>query len=358
MNQELQQHKKSDTVKWILTLIAFILIGILLVGIICGWFDRKENPPADEPSVSDEGNVGATGNGLIISSEESATQMRLAVSPLAATVSNGAEALTGESYTLTATIEPNNASNQSVDWSAAWKNASSSWANGKTVTDYVTVTPLSSGSLTATVTCLEAFGEQVIITVTTKDGTDLSAQCTCDYIKRVTKTQLKVPKSSMSDDVGFDTATSSGPYYVKLYPNISATGAGKMTTTPEYGIGTIEEELTTTVSYALSSNYYSVLASKGYTISSSEYAVVDNATSFQNNTQGCQTLFGKNFFSQVSYANAVIGSLGLAGNCMIFTVTTTGAHSSCTNTYAAYVNTTAMAVKATSVSLGEGNLQF
>ncbi len=42
MKDELQQHKTSNTVKWILTLIAFILIGVLLIGIILGWFERKE----------------------------------------------------------------------------------------------------------------------------------------------------------------------------------------------------------------------------------------------------------------------------------------------------------------------------
>ena len=42
MNNELQQHKKSDTVKWILTFIAFILVGIMIIGIILGWFERKK----------------------------------------------------------------------------------------------------------------------------------------------------------------------------------------------------------------------------------------------------------------------------------------------------------------------------
>ena len=54
---------------------------------------------------------------------------------------------------LTATITPSNATNQKVDWTVKWKNASSSWANGKTVTDYVTVTPTSDGALTANVEC-------------------------------------------------------------------------------------------------------------------------------------------------------------------------------------------------------------
>ena len=42
MNNELQEHKKSDTVKWILTLVGFILVGMLLIGIILGWFEKKE----------------------------------------------------------------------------------------------------------------------------------------------------------------------------------------------------------------------------------------------------------------------------------------------------------------------------
>lgn len=31
MKDELQQHKTSNTVKWILTLIAFVLVGVLLI---------------------------------------------------------------------------------------------------------------------------------------------------------------------------------------------------------------------------------------------------------------------------------------------------------------------------------------
>ena len=37
---ELYEHKKSDTVKWVLTLIAFIVVGVLIAGLIAGWFDK------------------------------------------------------------------------------------------------------------------------------------------------------------------------------------------------------------------------------------------------------------------------------------------------------------------------------
>ena len=36
MDNELHRHKTSDTVKWVLTLLAFILVGVMLAGIILG----------------------------------------------------------------------------------------------------------------------------------------------------------------------------------------------------------------------------------------------------------------------------------------------------------------------------------
>ena len=58
---------------------------------------------------------------------------------------------------------------------------SDSWSEGKTVTDYVTVTPTSDGALTANVECLKDFGAQVKVTVTSRDNTDVKANCLVDY---------------------------------------------------------------------------------------------------------------------------------------------------------------------------------
>ena len=80
-----------------------------------------------------------------------------------------------------ATITPNDAANKAVDWNVAFVNASSAWANGKAATDYITAEPTTDGALTATVTCKAAFGEQIKITVTSRDNPDASASCTVDY---------------------------------------------------------------------------------------------------------------------------------------------------------------------------------
>ena len=79
---------------------------------------------------------------------------------------NGVSAQADTAYTLTATITPDNATNKAVDWTVSFVNPAGAWASGKSVTDYVTVTPTSDGALTANVECLQAFGEQIKVSVT------------------------------------------------------------------------------------------------------------------------------------------------------------------------------------------------
>ena len=96
------------------------------------------------------------------------------------------------SVVVTATITPATASNKKVDWSLSWKNPSSIWANGKTVSDYVTITPSSDGSLTATISCIKEFSEQIIVTVVSRANENASATCNVDYVKRIKSTGLSV----------------------------------------------------------------------------------------------------------------------------------------------------------------------
>ena len=73
-----------------------------------------------------------------------------------------------------------------MDWSVAFVDPSSSWASGKSVTNYVTVTPTSDGALTANVECKQAFGEQIKVTVTSRENANATASCMVDYAQRVT----------------------------------------------------------------------------------------------------------------------------------------------------------------------------
>ena len=92
------------------------------------------------------------------------------------------------SVTVHATINPSTVADnfKALDWSVAWKDPDSSWASGKTVTDYVTATPISDGAATATVACKQAFGEQIILTCSSRYAPDTKDTATIDYMKKVT----------------------------------------------------------------------------------------------------------------------------------------------------------------------------
>ena len=104
--------------------------------------------------------------------------MSISASPVTVSVTERATTLT---QTLTATIIPVTAANKEVDWSVSWADT----ANTRNVTDYLTVTPKSSGSTTATVACFKPFDGNILITVTTRDS-GFWAQCIVDYVGKPT----------------------------------------------------------------------------------------------------------------------------------------------------------------------------
>ena len=167
---ELYEHKRSDTVKWVLTLVAFIVVGVMLAGIILGWFEKDE---------AEEEQAGAPAYSFIVGNGEG-NRMSLT------SVRNNV--VTGESVTITATVEPDNeAENTGVDWTATWKNAESVWASGKSVSDYVTLTPGGedyAASKSVTLENLQPFGEQIIIKATARDDPEITATCTADYAQK------------------------------------------------------------------------------------------------------------------------------------------------------------------------------
>ena len=63
-NNELYEHKRSDTVKWVLTLFAFILVGVMLAGIILGWFDKKDELPVEEEQTEQAAVTDGEGNAM------------------------------------------------------------------------------------------------------------------------------------------------------------------------------------------------------------------------------------------------------------------------------------------------------
>lgn len=172
--------------------LAIVLVAGTVTGIVFWQKGNIEFHPIGQEEVqeSEEATGGATisdgtGNGISVKS----TQIR------AEEFSDyGVSALAESAYTLTVTVLPSGAGDTSVDYEVQFVNSSSTWAQGKKVSDYITVTPESDGALVATVECLQDFGEQIEIVVTSRDNPDASATCTCDYSKKVESVVIEFEK--------------------------------------------------------------------------------------------------------------------------------------------------------------------
>lgn len=171
MYQDLNEHKKSDSVKWLLTLLAFITVGIMLAGIICGWFQKPEQeaqPPTEEETAS--------GDILQTMPNSSSPRMKLSASTefYAAVSETGQQTV---SKAITATVLPEDAPDKSVDWTIEWCEP----IEGADISEYLTLTPESDGSLTATLTAYQGFeGASAYVTATTRVG-GFSATCLVTY---------------------------------------------------------------------------------------------------------------------------------------------------------------------------------
>ena len=180
------KYKSNKIVTAVLAILLVVVIvgAAALVGVLSNGFkDWTKFQPDEQTEQTDE--TADNGGAIIGESVGNGVKLMSAKIPVAEYAANGVSAQAETAYTLTATITPNDASNKAVNWSVAFVNPSSSWANGKKVTDYVTVTPVDS-VLTATVECKQAFGEQIKVTVTSVDNPEKSASCTVDYAQKVT----------------------------------------------------------------------------------------------------------------------------------------------------------------------------
>lgn len=189
MSNNQQKYKKSKVLNGIFGGILALVIasGVAAVGVLSNGFKdwnkfKKDDTKQEQPMSPSEDSGGSditaeASNGIRLMS------MKLAPMQYAA---YGVAANAESAYTVTATVYPEDAANKLLDWTVSFKNASSTWASGKKVTDYVTVTPSSDGAMTAVVQNIEAFGEQVVVKVTSRDNTSAYATLNVEYLQRTT----------------------------------------------------------------------------------------------------------------------------------------------------------------------------
>ena len=187
MKNDFQRHKKSDGVKWVITSITILLIIAMLAGVIAAivtetnpkdWFNQTEDVEIMPTSMSFSANK-MSGGGI------------------------------GSYQRIQATVLPEDATNKNVVWSVAFENSQSAWATGKTASDYVSVVPDDDDNCIATVTCLQPFGEKIIVTATSESNSSVKQNCTIDYLRKPTAFNGVVVGNSLDEDsaVYFDKGT-------------------------------------------------------------------------------------------------------------------------------------------------------
>lgn len=181
--------------------IGAILLALVFAvgGAVAGWYAHAQNWFGIGEKTGEQTKDEA--NGMIVSGIE-AHGLEVAVSPLAATTVGDGQVVTDEAYTLTVTPDPVEA-DDTYTWTA-------------TDTSSVTLSP-SGDTKSCTVTCNQAFGTQITVTVTSTVTPEVTASATLDY--------LKAPQVTITSPTTIAFSSSEHEYTV--------------TATPIWGTGTI-----------------------------------------------------------------------------------------------------------------------
>lgn len=198
---ELREHKKGDKIKWIFTFIAILLCFVMIVGICLQVFGTGNQKPSEWfKQTETEDSETKSDNNVVLSTGETQGMRLMSIYVAEEDYEEyGISAQSAENvYSLSVTYTPANTTFQETTYTIAFKNASSTWAMGKTVTDYATVTQSAVGSKDAILTVLKPFSEQIIVTATNNRNTSVKATTTVDYVC----TTLNIGISSAMNSVG------------------------------------------------------------------------------------------------------------------------------------------------------------
>lgn len=175
-----------------LSIVAFLLVAVIALSVALGLVVKA----GKDDKSKDEAFVEAGGMVLNEETQENGITLLSTVIPKEQYEEYGIMPIAESAQQLTATVTPSAAS-VFMDWSVAWKEGTSGkFGNGKTVTEYVTVTPTTDGALTANVQCLKAFGEQIVVTAAVRGKENVKATCTVDYASSLESVKLNFGSSS------------------------------------------------------------------------------------------------------------------------------------------------------------------
>lgn len=180
---ELNQHKKSDKIKWVFTVIAFVLVFVMLAGVCLQIFGKGKVQPSEWFKKPETEQTQPAADNIVISPIESrGIELCSAAVPAAEYANYGIDPQAVENvFELSVTYTPANITFQNTNYTIAFKNPNSTWATGKVVTDYADLQH-ESGSKNAVLTVKKSFQEQIIVKAISERDNTKSATFTVDYL--------------------------------------------------------------------------------------------------------------------------------------------------------------------------------
>ena len=185
MNNEFNQHKKSDFIKWIITFTALILLSISVIALAANVFGGVNNDTTTETEQTTENNQHTTAEGMnTVKVVNSDLMMLSAMAYSSEPTVAGAKATTG--VKVTATVLPAG-TNQKLNWDISYVDPNNEWAEGvqADASDFVYIESENEDNTVIYVKAYSAFGAQVKITATSAVNPDVSAYILVDYAARL-----------------------------------------------------------------------------------------------------------------------------------------------------------------------------
>ena len=313
---DLEVHKKSDKIKWIVVFASLVLLLILVIAALATAANANGKAEDEAEHVYETNDAsglvvgGIAGHGIRLAGTRIAPEMYAA---------NGVTPLAEDAFTLKATVQPVTASNQELLWTIDWTDAENEWAADKAAEDYITLYPI---GLSCTVTCLQPFAAQATVTCTSEENAEITAACTVDFRERLDKAVFKLTMNDREYTVTDGTEV----------PNLTS-GTANVDITKT--IGSIASEYTASVTVSATDefaawleNTYGNSYGTGYdnivSVPLGEFSYDDSFfyDIIEPNTWGGQV----GMYGQYIYAEIVskVASGKYAGNVLEFTVTVTG----------------------------------
>lgn len=172
-----------------------LAVGVLAVGVIGAgigtayhfrdniknWFDNITKPtPTPTPTPGDNEDVNNTSGGVYVDGVEAGKNDGVHEMPKQITFTRYAkQATSNNTLTVTCTVLPDDTVNKKLTWTLQWADG----GNHGTVTDYVKMT-VNGDTSQCTIQSLKEWTYKIKLVVKTTDGSNLSKECTLDYLGR------------------------------------------------------------------------------------------------------------------------------------------------------------------------------